>query len=304
MKKLFTSVLLFFVCFRVRAQDENVAIFDFDNSDTFYHYWVTYTPLIMGDQLVINTVNYRHNQWQIGKPSKKIFTTAYTYPNAIVTDMLLPCLPNDTSVFILKLPYATLPYAWPLEWISFKYMLDIDSGDVAMIEGSVDSGVSWINILKDSTHTWVLTDTPNLSASTPQWDSALFSPAVFMPYDTVYLRFTLITGNDTTPRDGWMIDHIIAKHTVEAVTSIKERTVFQLYPDPAVIEAKLKFTKPLKTDCQIIASDAIGRQVYQHQLNKGSTDYTLSVQDWVKGIYFIELDDEKGSRMVRKLMVE
>jgi len=49
----------------------------------------------------IDSVNFRHNVWQIGKPQKSIFKSAYSIPNAIVTDTINPYPINDTSSFII-----------------------------------------------------------------------------------------------------------------------------------------------------------------------------------------------------------
>ena len=54
------------------------------------------------DKFIIDTVNYPNNVWQIGKPQKTVFDSAYSYPNAIVTDTLNPYPVNDTSVFMIK----------------------------------------------------------------------------------------------------------------------------------------------------------------------------------------------------------
>jgi len=308
MKKLFTSVLLFVACFSAKAQFVNYDIFDFDAADTFYYYdWLGgHSAEGTDTRLVIDTVNYKRNQWQIGKPQKHIFDSAYTLPNAIVTDTSLPCISNDTSVFLLKLPYTVSPYGLPLFYLSFLYKLDIDSGDIALVEASIDSCQTWTNILIDTTSIWRVYPKPDLSVSTSGWDSIAVFPSEWMtiPNDTLYVRFTFITGSDTAARDGWMIDHIIAQHQVEGVTNIANDNTFQVYPNPTIEKTELKFTKALKANCEMIVLDALGRQVFWDRLNKGSTDYTLSVQDWVKGIYFIELNDGKGNRTTQKLMVE
>lgn len=310
MKKIFTILLVFLACFSAKAQlIEDSDIFDFDTADTFYYYH-SYTMVYLGEigsRLFIDTVNYKHNQWRIGKPNKKVFDSSYSLPNAIVTDTSFPCLPNDTSVFFLKLPNRGMTYFdWPIHYLSFAYRLNIDSGDIALVEASIDSCKTWTNILVDTGRIWSVRSVPNLSVSTSYWDSAFVDAklSLTIPNDTLYMRFTFITGSDTTARDGWMIDHIMASHYTEGVADVERSDLFQLYPNPATIEAKLKLTQALKTDCQMTVVDALGRQVFQHRLNKGSTDYSLNVQDWTKGLYFIELADGMGNKSVRKLMVE
>jgi len=305
MKKVFISVLLFFLCFGTKAQTPNSDVFDFDVTDTFYYYWGTYLAMNLDSRLIIDTVSYKHNQWQIGKPNKKIFDSAYTLPNAIVTDTLLPCLPNDTSVFFLKLPYSGWPYSWALDYLSFDYKLDIDSGDIALVEASVDSGQTWTNILVDTSIYWRTYPTPNLSVSTTQWDSVtIYTSPWPVLNDTIYVRFTFITSNDTTAREGWMIDHIVAQHFTEAVADLKDDNTFRLYPNPANGEVKVELTNTLNNGYRLTVLNAVGMCMLTDKIPKGNTSYMMQVRDWNKGVYFIELDDGKGSRAVKKLVVE
>jgi len=297
MKKLFTTVLFFVVCCSAQGQLINCDFFDFDVTDTFYYYDFSFRanpePLI--DRIFIDTINYKHNQWQIGKPAKKIFNAAYSFPNSIVTDTLLSCLPNDTSVFILKLPDTGMPYENGLSTIAFAYQLNLDVGDTALLEASIDSGKTWKHLY-----------TYSHSTTVTEWDSIYFYAGIWKPTfcDTVYLRFTLMTGSDTTARDGWIVDNIMAFHPWEDVADIKKSNSILIYPSPTARVAKLKFAKALNAECEMRVVDALGRETFRERLNKGSTDYTLSVQDWMKGIYFIELNDGKGNRTTQKLMVE
>lgn len=310
MKKIFTCFIFLFASIAAKAQFFDAAIFDFDSSNTYLYYWGNYKDYkTLNSALFIDTVDYKRNQWQIGRPNKRVFDSAFTYPNAIVTDTSAPCLPNDTSVFVLKIASSGFPNEYELYWFSFVYQLDIDTGDIAMLEVSIDSGKAWINVLKDTNNYFDWTRPgaikPDLATSTTKWDSAVIVPHVLpTPYnDTLLLRFTLITGSDTTARDGWMIDHIATQYPTEGVADIS-RPLFQLYPNPASSDVRLSFAQGLSRNCILSVIDGLGRQVFVQGLNKGSTDYSLSVRGWTKGLYFIELADVKGNKSVRKLMVE
>jgi hypothetical protein len=73
MKRLFT-LLLIVVGLSAQAQ-LTIPFLNFDGTDTTFRHL-----------LVIDTVNYHHNIWQIGKPNKTVFDSALSLPNAIVTD--------------------------------------------------------------------------------------------------------------------------------------------------------------------------------------------------------------------------
>jgi len=115
----------------------------------------------------------------------------------------------------------------------------------------------------------------------------------------------LITGSDTAQRDGWMIDSLImAYRWYEGVENVKNDMVFQLYPNPANGAVKIELTNALNNGYRMTVLNAVGMRVLANKLPKGSTSYMLQVRDWDKGVYFVELDDGKGSRAVKKLVVK
>ena len=192
MKKILLCSVLFFIVFNSYGQSTYNYYLTFDNGpfiiyDFGYGADTTYYPDSL--YISIDTIDYHNNQWQIGRPQKTIFNSAYSYPNAIVTDTLHPCLPNDTSVFII-----TTPSMYFGGEFSFEYELNIDSGDFATVEISEDGGANWVNLLTGSTS---ITGWENFSAS---FDDTSFS------YFYLF-RFTLITDSNTSPRDGWMMDN-------------------------------------------------------------------------------------------------
>ena len=155
--------------------------------------WSDYHSFIVVDS------TYSHNIWQVGRPNKTIFTLAYTPPNAIITDTVNHYPANDTSVFILKIPGYLFGPPWSVDIISFYYQLDIDSGDIARVEISEDSGHHWFNPLDSlpsiyQWDTWTA-DTPVLTRSTTGWQEFLlyrFAPAP----DSILFRFTFISDSN------------------------------------------------------------------------------------------------------------
>ena len=90
--------------------------------------------------------------WQVGKPHKKFFDSAYSFPNAIVTDTVNPYPVNNHSAFEIIIYNS---YCYPFEcsplYLSFEHKYDTDSlNDGCYLDISYDRGKTWVNIINDS----------------------------------------------------------------------------------------------------------------------------------------------------------
>jgi hypothetical protein len=106
-------------------------------------YMINFEDTTSTYDLRIDTISNINNIWEIGEPNKVLFDSAYTKPNAIVTDLQDPYPINDTSNFIIthiaKGGLAYWPYAYV--YLDFRYFVDSDSLlDYGMIEFSQDNG--------------------------------------------------------------------------------------------------------------------------------------------------------------------
>lgn len=227
----------------------------------------------------IDTDNYHHNVWQIGRPYKKVFDTLspYSRPNVIVTDTMNTYPPGDTSVFVLKHGYQYAPFS-----INFEYMLDIDSGTIVKMELSGDSGLHWIDPLKDDTtylFYWGF-HKPRFDTSIPvwqdyhlnmeRWASAVAGGRDTFPFyrtsDTLLFRFTFISDTDTSVhRDGWMMDNFYVENDVmvEAGTTIQDNDALSIYPVPSAGRVYYQFTAPTAEHATIVVYDVKGQSVYR-----------------------------------------
>jgi hypothetical protein len=248
--------------------------------------------------LFIDTVHYRHNQWQIGRPQKSVFNAAYSYPNAILTDTLHHCLPSDTSAFILKLPKN----AWlGLIWMSFRYKLDIDSGDKAFIEWSADTGTHWAMVLTDTNGLFTYQGDTNLTISTSGWASMTLAPyyppwqSTETPTGTYFLRFTLITDSSTMPRDGWMIDNIYAGYDGEGIPILSNNPNINIYPNPSSTAITITALHTIKT---VSITNLLGEVISTNQYN---TDVVqVDVKDLPAGIYFVRINGTEVRKFVKQ----
>ncbi len=172
------------------------------------------------------------NIWQIGKPGKLVFDSAYSAPKAIVTDTVHSYPVNITSSFTLDFQlYGGRPS------ISFVHRFDTDSlRDGGFVEISNNSGNTWV-LLSDTTfldhrnggfyqaygaETFGFygindsLDNANIGFSGKS-NSWLTSEIQFQCYavkkaSQLKLRFTFVSDSIDNPGDGWMIDNIIIQN--------------------------------------------------------------------------------------------
>lgn len=218
MRKYILLVLL--LVFSTKSQAQLWWAINFENTP-----WGT----VYEERIIPDTVSNPNCSWQIGKPQKAVFDSAYQSIRALVTDTAQPVRPNDTSVFILK-HFRNSTQSSHYFDLYFWYKMDGDSTDFGKIEISPDSGYTWINVLTEDTlyDMCYQFSKPTLSGSTNGWkhfrlDMAQWASAnpqfssypVYLTADIILFRFTYITDSDTTPRAGWMIDNIQLDRLVE-----------------------------------------------------------------------------------------
>ncbi len=261
---------------------------------------------------VIDTQTYHNNIWQIGKPHKSGFDSAYSYPNAIVTDSIHPYPVNDTSVFIVKYQKWKLPPYTVLR-LHFRYKLDIDSGEIAKVEVSGDSGLHWVNVIKDDTaydFTWQF-GKPRLDTSTGGWKSFDLvmdkwptkypgSGKTFPSYcgaDTFIYRFTFISDGNQTNKNGWMMDNFWFEDWTEGIEKIKNNNLISIYPNPSNGNIYLKQNSSNYTKSEISITNLQGVEVYKTDKLPSNGYLHLSLPD---GVYMLKylLGDEYAIKRI------
>ena len=260
----------------------------FDPRDTFYHSLV-----------IIDTIHYHHNIWQIGKPNKTVFTSAISLPNAIVTDTTHPYPVNDTSVFVLKAPSKAYCPIYsgnsPLVLFQFSYQLNIDTNAVARLEISVDSGARWVNV-KDSLplhYSWYSTPV-DLTVSTNGWNVFAILKCFYCPdsIDTVLFRFTFISDSVSTNKDGWIIDNIdIGYYCEGGIPQIQNNNLINIYPNPSKGNLYIHSNQQNSAPGSVIVYNMQGQEVYKADKLPANGYLNLQLPD---GIYTLKyLTDEE-----------
>jgi len=200
MKKFFLFSI--FITFFAQGYSQ-FGVITFDNATNLY-------------RIKIDT-SVPNNKWQIGKPTKTFFTSAYSIPNAIVTDTIHPYPTNNNSVFYLG---TTIFGGWMGTTLDFFYKMDSDTlNDYGKIEISIDTGKTFYNLLSYSQYT-VYDSVGNFivgngfgspivfTGKSHSWyDFNMYSNLLPSP-DTIIYRFTFHSDAIQSNRDGWMIDNI------------------------------------------------------------------------------------------------
>lgn len=296
MKRLFFLSLFCIVPVFLSAQWSVVNTLTFDSGDTLFPHLVS-----------IDTVHYHHNIWQIGKPNKRVFTSALSLPNAIVTDTLNPYPINDTSVFVLKMPFIVPIPGWgyaPTADMRFSYQLRKDSNSIARFEVSQDNGGHWYNA-KDtlpSDFLWPGGDVPNLSDTTSGWttlDIGVATPYSASLSDTFLFRFTFISDSSFANKDGWIIDDIYLNYYVESVSQIQNHNVSSIYPNPTSQSLTITSSDQITN---VAISNLLGQTVYSQAYDVQKAE--VNVAGLPAGVYVVRVSDGQGNVAVRKVLKE
>lgn len=266
------------------------------------------------DHFLIDTVDYPHNIWQIGRPHKTVFDTssAFSLPNVIVTDTLHPYALNDTSVFIIS-SYLT---GAPMFFLNFFYRLDIDSATIARVEISGDNGLNWINpITQDTTYDFFWFSTkPRLDTSTTTWKNfqldistwIFASPTTgyhfphYRTSDTLLFRFTFISDSDTIRHDGWMMDNFYMENAIMegSVRQVLDTSLISVYPVPSNGNLLYKNNMGVSVKSEIIIYNLSGQEVFRTSALNSSGTLQTGLPD---GTYLLRY--QAGSSTVTKRIV-
>lgn len=250
------TLLLFFMLILSRisfSQIEMPIIWDtiiFDTSSSF---------------ISLDTTNT--NIWQIGKPQKVIFDSAYSSGICLVTDTLNYYPLNDLSFFELYIgEFNHKGYPWNM-FIEFKQKFDTDTlKDGCYITVSYDMGKTWINVFKDEN--WLrpfnfnenflrITDTLangeiGFSGKSNGWlTSTLASYAIPCSLkstqdnfnDTLIMRFNFYSDSENHNKEGFLIDDIrfYSLDLGGAVKQVEDLSLIKIYPNPTSNNIKIAF---------------------------------------------------------------
>jgi hypothetical protein len=315
---LFLSVFSSYLTAQTRTWPGDImgiwSVVDFDTNSNYIH---------------IDTSS--QNIWQIGRPQKNIFDSAYSVPNAIITDTLNVYPTNNYSFFDLYVgDFNHLMYPWNL-FFDFWHKYNTDTlKDGGFITVSWDKGVTWANIIHDTNSAVYVTPsmpiyvpTPNLytnsdtlfngefgfSGNSNGWIHTTFAwhelpVKTIQPSDTMILRFNFISDNIQTNKAGWMIDQI-RLFSVDLGGGVhnllNQGNQVVISPNPFSESTEITFSKPFKViDVEIF--DIQGKLVKQAQYSSYSR-IQLNGKEFENGIYFLKFRIDNDYVISQKIIV-
>lgn len=307
MKKIVFSSLFVMLSMMLNAQvkpgaDSVWQFFQFDTSNVY---------------LKVDT--FAQNIWQIGKPQKTFFDSAYSPINAIVTDTVNAYPANNHSWFDIYVGEFNNDHFPFIIFFEMKHKFDTDSLDGGYISVSWDDGATWNNIIHDTvyyefmnygvypgyinsydTNLYSPGDTlfngqPGYSGHSAGWQKTIFcwylQPVKKMYPDTMRVRFNFVSDSVDNGKEGWMIDDI-KLYTVKMAGNINERFSgqFEVFPNPATTNLTITSERiHIKT---VELYNLKGQKVLEKSVRNKNTDVDVSTYE--SGMYLLIIQTNEG----------
>jgi hypothetical protein len=290
MKQLILAILLL-VSTGFSAQPQPI-IFNFENTAP-----VTIIPTLS-------------NVWQIGKPQKTYFSSAWNGTKAILTDSINYYPANNQSDFVIRVPAYNTSYGVHME---FRHKFQTDSlkdGGTILVSGN---GATWTNVINSPAYHGLSfgmfgaadsvksLSQPGFSGKSNGWKTSHVYWN-YPPLDTLWIKFRFGSDNQHTNKDGWMIDSLVISYDLGIGIKESVRTAkFTFAPNPFSSIAILRADQPIP-DPQLTVFRADGRQ--ENVLSEANnSEIIIRRGDLSVGVYYYILRSE-GKIMARgKLIV-
>ena len=254
------------------------------------------------------------NIWQIGPPVKPIFSSAFSLPNAIVTDTINNYPINNTSTFEFEIDFSSFWTQFPYFMVLWNQKMDCEVGvDGGIIEVSYDSAQTWINIFED--HPFQPNQIGNINMSVlhngemgiskvdSEWEQVGFCwfGSNGKPIGKILYRFTFVSNNTESNQEGWMIDNFISYETViDAVDDIFKNNNnalnVEIYPNPAQDEINLKIDDQISKNGWVQIMDLTGTLVLRHELNNTGNS-SIDISNLQLGHYILVVKNSQGEML-------
>lgn len=254
------------------------------------------------DQFDIDTA-VQNNIWQIGVPQKTVFTDAYYGYNVVITDTINPYPINNESIIIVTNP-ATYGDIYGISTFSGYYFVNTDTlKDFGKIEMSFDDGITWINIIEDTTYNcflWSFKPTLTGNSNTWQYFEAYFTDlgSVFnLEFDDPILyKFSFFSDSIFDNKDGIMYDEICFSGFIEGIsethfTPIKS-TVF---PNPSIDKVTIEFENPLSDAFEVSVYNIKSVPVIKKE-NVTDNFYLINTKELKPGTFIYKITNLKDKK--------
>ena len=298
-------LILIITCIILVTQLFSQSLYDFYDTINFEH---------PSSNLVIGTS--AENIWQIGKPGKLFFDSAYTYSNAIVTDTINYYPINNYSYFELKFNFDLFKYS--VFHVSFEHKFDTDTlKDGGYLNVSHDNGNTWFNIIEDEDVRFFATPKDSNEYLYSQQDTLFNGEKGFSGHsegwisvgfewfhysskknleqeteDASIIRFNFISDSIPETKEGWLIDHIMIYGILAPgmIYDYGKSEVVKVYPNPVSGLVTLEFSNPINTDYLLTIYNNFGQSVLMRKVS----DEVKSLVDmglYPPGLYLFKLSN-------------
>ena len=253
--------------------------------------------------LNIDTISNPNNIWQIGSPQKIVFDSAYSIPNAIVTDTINSYPLNDTSSFTVQYIISGVSINGPYLSLLMigEYSVDSDTLlDYGKIEFSPNNGISWIDLLYDTTYSNLINfwgQHPILTGNSNGWKQFVIELTTLgvalglQSGDTTLWRFSFISDGINTNKDGLMYDNMYFENAnpIGVIEIIKDDKFYSnCFPNPSSNLIKIQYNNPNSSQFVLVIYDNLGRKVHESDFIIDE-EIEIDVRDFKNGIYHYTL---------------
>lgn len=268
--------------------------------------------------------NDSNNIWQLGKPNKVFFDSAYSGTYAVITDTINPYPASNHSYFDIQIVSNTSsPNGNRI--VGFKHQFETDSlKDGGFIEASYDNGKTWINAINQhpdyrpimfrtenfySNKDTLLNGKIGFSGKSKGWIYSRIQWIWVMPRkkipDTIILRFNFISDSIQTNKAGWMIDDLMISRVDQgsSVNSILEHVpYFEITPNPMNDKSRIQIIGNSGINYTVSVLNILGQTVKNIEII--NEEALLSNENLKQGIYFVQLKNESQIIATKKIVVE
>ena len=260
-----------------------------------------------------------NNIWQIGKPQKTIFNSAYQSHHALVTDTLNPYTDSIDNCFIISIPFGENFYGEGI--LSFYHQFDTDSfKDGCVIETSDDNGLTWTNIIFDNSYIsqyyeglyedWdtITGGIPAYSGFSNGWRKVelywwwfAVTKKSSSEWGTNKVKFRFISDSINNNKDGWIIDNIEFKgyDIYGNVNNNPVKDKILIRQNPTIDNIILEVLDNSLINSKVKLYDGTGKLVKIDEID--NVIKIIDLKEFQSGIYILKLLSEDNIRLCHKI---
>lgn len=258
--------------------------------------------------------------WQIGPPLKPFFQSAFSFPNALVTDTLNTYPPNASASFIIEFDTWTM-HGFPYLQLEWMQKTDMEAGvDGGIIEASYDGGNTWLNVFNDPVYRPVV-------VGTYQWDTLYNNQAGFSGKSewnwvaicwgsyrgevpnvnqNILMKFTFVSDTVDTKQEGWALDNFaLLGGVIGSTSNLGSLKSIPVYPLPAQKSIFVNVKDIRTTEMKLVLYNSTGIQMFGQRIPMGNfNEIEVDVARFPSGIYHLLLKTNESAYHQKIIKIE